>query len=258
MRVMEDIKNLLIIQARTGSSRLPDKVMKELCGKPILQHVIERCIRASYIDKVIVATTIEKNDDKIENLCKSLKINCFRGSENDVLDRYYQAAISYHPVNIIRVTSDCPIIDHKIIDKIIEIHINGQYDYTSNTLEETYPDGLDTEVFTMKALEEAWEKADLASEREHVTPYIKFKGNYIRKSVTRTPSLKEKRWTVDTVADYEFMLRIYDALYEENADFGMKDVLDYIQKYPELEKINSGIIRNEGYIKSINNDKVVR
>lgn len=255
---MEAINNLLIIQARTGSSRLPNKVMKELCRKPILQHVIERCSRASRVDKVIVATTIAKNDDKIENLCRSLNIYCFRGSEDDVLDRYYQAAIPYHPVNVIRVTSDCPIIDHRIIDKIIEIHVNGQYDYTSNTLEETYPDGLDTEVFTMKALEEAWTKADLASEREHVTPYIKFKGDFNRKSVTRAPSLKEKRWTVDTDADYEFILRIYDALYEEDADFGMKDVLDYIQKYPELEKINSGIIRNEGYIKSINNDKVVR
>lgn len=250
--------NLIIIQARMDSSRLPHKVLKEICGKPMLEHVIERVERSRRTENVLVATTKKRKDDAIEDLCKKKGIICYRGSENDVLDRYYQAASLYRPQNVVRITADCPLADAEVIDEILGIHEAGNYDYTSNTLVETYPDGLDVEVFTWKALEEAWEKADLKSEREHVTPYIKFKGDFKRHSVERTPSLADKRWTVDTEQDFDKILQIYEALYSQNSDFYMQDVLDFLNAHEEIEKLNEGIIRNEGYLKSLAEDSVVR
>lgn len=250
--------NLLIIQARTGSSRLPNKVLKELCGKPMLQHIIERVKRCHNVDKIIVATTNSTQDMAIVNLCDLLQIECYRGSENDVLDRYYQAAKPYKPVNVIRITADCPLIDPVVIDQIIRIHEDGGYDYTSNTLVETYPDGLDTEVFKFSALEKAWRKADLASEREHVTPYIKFKDDFLRFSVERVPSLAEKRWTVDTDSDFEMVTQIYNALYGKKEIFLMDDVIDFLECNSQIEKLNENNIRNEGYLKSIANDYVIK
>lgn len=254
--VMQD-KVILIIQARTGSSRLPNKVLMELCGKPMLQHVIERVGKCRRIDKVVVATTLLDGDDPIEKLCKELHVDCYRGSENDVLDRYYQAARLYCPKHVVRITADCPLIDSRIIDSIIDIHIKGEYDYTSNTLVETYPDGLDTEVFRYEALEKAWKMAKLASEREHVTPYIKFKDSFKRFSVERTPSLAQKRWTVDTNRDFEFIEQIYNNLYYQDSNFGMDNILEFLRKNIELEQINANIIRNEGYKKSLENDYIV-
>lgn len=249
--------NLLIIQARTGSSRLPNKVLKEICGKPMLQHIIERVKNCANVDHIIVATTEKEDDKKITSLCQEVGIECYRGSENDVLDRYYQAAHLYNPENVIRVTADCPLIDSQLIDEMIEIHVRGGYDYTSNTLVETYPDGLDAEIFKFSALEKAWKEADLASEREHVTPYIKFKGDFKRYSVERVPSLAEKRWTVDTENDFAMVSQIYEALYRNNQYFGTDDILKFIENHKNIESINSGIIRNEGYLKSIKNDYIV-
>lgn len=249
--------NLLIIQARTGSSRLPNKVLKNICGKPMLQHIIERVKNCKNVDYVMVATTEKDTDNEIAFLCQKMDIDCYRGSENDVLDRYYQAANLYKPENIIRVTADCPLIDSQLIDKMVEIHANGNYDYTSNTLVETYPDGLDAEIFKFSALEKAWKEADLASEREHVTPYIKFKGDLKKYSIERKPSLAEKRWTVDTEKDFEMVSKIYEALYSSNQYFGTDDILKFIENHKSVELINSGIIRNEGYLKSIENDYVV-
>lgn len=252
------MKNLLIIQARTGSSRMPDKVLKELCGRPMLWHIVERTSQGRNIDHVMVATTTKKEDDRVEKVCKEMGADCYRGEEDDVLDRYYQAAKKYYPQNIVRITADCPIADPALIDEIIDIHVNGNYDYTSNTLVETYPDGLDAEVFTFSALREAWERAGLASEREHVTPYIKYKGNFRRFSVERYPSLADKRWTVDTERDFEMIRQIYHALYREGNIFLMKDVLKYLEENNWVEKINAGIVRNAGYLKSIASDHVVK
>lgn len=252
------MNNLLIIQARTGSSRLPNKVLKELCGKPMLQHIIERTGRSQRVDHVMVATTLREEDRQIEELCRRIKTDCYRGSEDDVLDRYYQAASICQPANVIRVTADCPFIDPVIIDQILQIHESGKYDYTSNTLVETYPDGLDTEVFTFAALEKAWKEAKLASEREHVTPYIKFQDGFKRFSVEYTPSFSKKRWTVDTDLDFEVVTQVYEALYGESDIFLMDDILDFFDRNPDIEKVNADIIRNEGYLKSIANDHVVK
>lgn len=251
------MQNLLIIQARMGSSRLPNKVLKELCGEPMLKHIVERVKQCRLVDYVIIATTVNQEDNAIDELCEQMRVECYRGSENDVLDRYFQAASQYNPQNVIRVTADCPVIDPCIIDEIIKIHIDGGYDYTSNTLVETYPDGIDTEIFKYKALKEAWEKANLASEREHVTPYIKFKSNFKRYSVERFPSLADKRWTVDTEQDFAMISNIYNALYKKNKIFLMEDVLKYLQQHGEIEELNAGIVRNEGYQKSLENDFVV-
>ncbi len=252
------MKNLLIIQARTGSSRLPNKVLKELCGEPMLQHIVERTQKCKKVEHILVATTIREEDSAIEELCQRIHVDCYRGSENDVLDRYYQAAKKYNPMNVIRITADCPFIDPVVIDQIIQIHENGGYDYTSNTLVETYPDGLDTEVFTFGALEKAWKKADLASEREHVTPYIKFKDGFPRFSVETTPSLATKRWTVDTEDDFAVVTQIYNALYNKENIFLMDDIIAFLDNNPQIEKINEGIIRNEGYLKSIKDDHVIK
>jgi spore coat polysaccharide biosynthesis protein SpsF (cytidylyltransferase family) len=252
------MKNMLIIQARTGSSRMPDKVLNKLCGKPMLQHIVERTMQSRNIDYVMVATTIKEEDGRIEKVCKKIGVDCYRGAEDDVLDRYYQAAKKYYPQNIVRITADCPLADPVLIDEIIDIHVNGNYDYTSNTLAETYPDGLDVEVFTFSALKEAWKNAKLASEREHVTPYIKYKGNFKRFSVELSPSLADKRWTVDTQRDFEMVKQIYHALYREDKVFLMNDVLRYLKENHGIEEINAGITRNEGYLKSIANDYVIK
>lgn len=248
---------LAIIQARMGSNRLPNKVLKELCKKPMLQHIVERVQKSKCIDHVMVATTVREENKEIEELCRKIQVDCYRGSEDDVLDRYYQAANKYIPQNVIRITADCPFIDPTIIDQIIRIHEAGGYDYTSNTLVETYPDGLDTEVFKFSALEKAWKEANLSSEREHVTPYIKFKGQFKRYSVERSPSLADKRWTVDTETDFEVVRQVYNALYDKDNIFLMNDVLEYLEKNPLIEEINAGITRNEGYLKSIVNDHIV-
>lgn len=251
------MNHLLIIQARMGSSRLPNKVLKELCGKPMLQHIIERTSRSRKVDRIIVASTIREEDRQIEDLCRCISVECYRGAENDVLDRYYQAASKYQPENVVRVTADCPFIDPIVIDEIIQIHEAGKYDYTSNTLVETYPDGLDTEVFTFGALEKAWKEAALASEREHVTPYIKFQGGFNRYSVERSPSLADKRWTVDTETDFEVVAQVYNALYGQKDIFLMEDILTFMESHRQIEQMNENTVRNEGYLKSIANDHVV-
>lgn len=253
------MKYLVIIQARMGSSRLPNKVLRQLCGKPMLQHIVERVQKSKYVDHIMVATTVKEEDDEIENMCRRMQADCYRGSENDVLDRYYQAANKYQPKNVIRITADCPFIDPTVIDQLIQIHEAGGYDYTSNTLVETYPDGLDTEIFKFSALVKAWEEADLASEREHVTPYIKFKGQFKRFSVERSPSLADKRWTVDTEADFEVVTQVYNALYNNQQDiFLMDDILKFLEKHRQIEQLNENIVRNEGYLKSVANDYIVR
>lgn len=252
------MKYLAIIQARMGSSRLPNKVLKELCGKPMLQHIVERVEKSKYVNHVIVATTFKEEDKVIEELCQRIGVDCYRGSENDVLDRYYQAACKYQPENVIRITADCPFIDPVIIDQLIQIHETNEYDYTSNTLVETYPDGLDTEIFKFSALVRAWEEADLASEREHVTPYIKFKGQFKRYSLERSPSLADKRWTVDTEVDFEVATQVYNALYNSKDIFLMEDVLKFLENHYQIEQLNENIVRNEGYLKSVANDYIVR
>lgn len=251
-------RNIAIIQARVGSSRLPKKILLDLSGKTVLERVYERVKKSTLVDQVVVATTVNKDDLEVVRLCRNANMPVYCGSENDVLDRYYQAAKLFGAKNIIRVTSDCPLIDYRIIDKVIKLHLSKEADYTSNILEETFPDGQDVEVFTFSSLEKAWKEASLLSEREHVTPYIrKNKDIFKLKNLKNLENLSDMRWTVDEARDYEFIKKIYEHLYKDNPLFGMEEVLKVLEEKPELEEINRGIIRNEGYLKSLKNDKVI-
>ncbi len=251
--------NLAIIQARMGATRLTGKVMLDLEGKTVLERVIERVRAAKLVDEVMVATTNAENDKRIIDLCNTIGIKVFAGSENDVLDRYYQAALSIKPDHVVRITADCPLMDPKIIDAVIKLHLEEAADYTANILEETFPDGEDVEVMTFAALKTAWGNAGLISEREHVTPYIrKNPGLFKLVNYMAGENLSAKRWTLDNVEDYEFIKKVYSHLYKKNPLFGMEEILALLINEPNLEDINNHIIRNEGYAKSLREDKVMK
>jgi len=250
------MKASAIIQARFNATRLPSKVMMKIMGKTILEYVIERVGSAKNIDRIVVATTTEKGDLPIVKLAEDLGIAVFRGSEDDVLDRYYKAARSYRLKHIVRVTADCPLIDPEIIGTVVERYFESGADYCSNILVETFPDGQDLEVFKSSALAEAWKNAKLSSEREHVTPYIKKNPSRFKLvSVENRTDLSDKRWTLDRKEDFEFIKAVLESLYPIDPAFHMSDVLELLRKDPSLEGINKNIVRNEGYLKSLKEDK---
>ena len=240
-----------IIQARMGSTRLPRKVMLNISGKPVLWHVVNRVSKARLIDRLIVATTANSEDDIIVEFCRNNDISVFRGSENDVLDRYYQCAKEYNIKDIARITSDCPLHDPNVIDMVINVYLNGNYDYVSSAY--AFPDGFDVEVFSFNALENAWENAKLPSEREHVTPYIQ-KNEKIKKK-TAYPNKKYPlyRCSLDHLEDYEFIKKVYEGIGREM--FYIDDVVSYIKNHTELLKINQHIRINESYLKSLKEDE---
>ncbi|MGB9855722.1 MAG: aminotransferase class III-fold pyridoxal phosphate-dependent enzyme [Caldisericum exile] len=250
------IKILAILQARVSSTRLPGKVLKPILGKPMLALQIERILQSKKIEKLVVATSSDASDDKIEDLCNELKLPCFRGKLDDVLDRFYQASLIWQPEHIVRLTGDCPLIDPDIIDQLILFYLDGDYDYVSNALEPTFPDGLDVEIFRYFALEEAWKEAKLPSQREHVTPFInshpdKFKIANFKNHI----DLSHHRWTVDEPEDFELIKIIYEKLYPHNPNFRMSDILKFLENHPELIDLNKKFKRNEGYEKSLKEDR---
>jgi len=248
-----------IIQARMGATRLPGKVLFDLERKTVLERIIERVQSSRSIKEVIVATTINSEDLKIVKLCADIGVRVFCGCENDVLDRYFQAARLLNTEHVVRITADCPMIDPVVIDEVICVYLENKVDYASNILNETYPDGEDVEVFTFAALEKAWNNAILCSEREHVTPFIKKnKDMFTHTSLEYKVNLSSKRWTLDNPEDYEFIKTIYKHLYHKNNRFGMNEILEFLDKNPEVEKINSHITRNEGYLKSLRQDRNIR
>lgn len=246
---------LAILQARMSSSRLPGKVLMPLLGKPMLARQIERVQRSRRIDQLVIATSTEPADDPIESLSKELSVSCFRGSLEDVLDRFYQAAVPLHPDYIVRLTADCPLADPEVVDAVIGYCIDKSYDYASNALEPTFPDGLDVEAFRFGCLREAWSEAKLPSEREHVTPFIYRRNRRYRiGSYKGNADLSLLRWTVDEPADFELVARIYAALYPRNPAFTTRDVLDYLDANPALKSLNAGLRRNERLDDSLNAD----
>lgn len=249
-------KIVAIIQARMGSTRLPGKVLKDICGKPMLWYVIERVKRAKLINEIVVATTTNVEDDEIIKIAEQCGVKTFRGSKDDVLDRYYQAAKEFEADIIVRITADCPLIDSEIIDKTVEFFLKGDFDYVSNTVKPTFPDGLDVEVFSFGALKEAWENATKLSEREHVTPYIRRNPEKFKiGSFEAEHDLSHLRWTVDREEDLRFVREVYKRIGKEI--FHMQDVLELLRKHPELAEINRGIKRNEGYEKSLREDREI-
>ena len=241
---------IVIIQARMGSSRLPGKVMMDIAGHPMLWHVVNRVLCSKLKDRVMVATTTELQDDQIEQFCAASDVACFRGSSDDVLDRYYQAASSVGAGAVVRITADCPLVDPEVIDMVVGVYESGTFSYVSNVNPPTYPDGLDTEVFSMEALKMAWSEAVLRSDREHVTPYLrKNREKFLSANVTNSTDLSPMRWTVDQQEDLDFVREVYRLL--GTGHFPMDVVVDLFRKNPQLTGINTGIVRNEGFLKSL-------
>ena len=250
------MKTLAVLQARMTSSRLPGKVARKILGKPMLELQLERVKRAKKLNDIVVATSIEKDDDEIVALCQSIGIKCYRGGIDDVLDRFYKAAKEFDPEYVVRLTGDCPLIDPQLIDDIVQYCISQKYDYASNTLEPTYPDGLDVEVFHFNILETAWNEAKLPSEREHVTPFIcKNPKRFNLGSYRGKLDLSHLRWTVDEEGDLNFVTKIYGALYQGKPEFNKNDILHVLECNPEWLKMNSDYSRNEGYKRSLIEDK---
>jgi spore coat polysaccharide biosynthesis protein SpsF len=241
------MKKVAIIQARTGSTRLPGKVMKKLFGKTILVHIISRVKIASLIDDVIVATTLSKEDDVIVEETEKYDIECFRGSEEDVLSRFYFASKSIDTDIIVRITADCPLVDPYVMDTMLnKFHDlrsgRVKVDYLSNTLERTYPRGLDVEIFSRESLERAYKEALEPYEREHVTPYIYGHPElFYLYSFKNNEDLSHYRWTLDTAEDWTFISEVYARLYNGKNTFTTEDVLELLRREPELIEINSNV-----------------
>jgi spore coat polysaccharide biosynthesis protein SpsF len=231
----------VIIQARIGSTRLPGKIMKEILGKPMLIRVLERIKRMETKDAIVIATTTLKEDDStvctVREYDKSIGI--YRGSSQDVLDRYYRAAKEFKTDIIVRITSDDPLIDPEISDKVVETFLKNQCDYCCNNMPGTYPYGLDTEVFSFESLERTWKEAYNLYDREHVTPYMRKNPDKFRLyNVENTTDMSNLRWTVDYEEDLEFVTEIYNRLYPEKGIFLMGDVIDVLHNEPWLAEIN--------------------
>jgi len=237
-----------------ASTRLPGKVMADLAGRPLIYHVVDRVRRARLLDLVLVATSDRDSDDRLAAYCATHEIPCVRGSENDVLDRYHRAAHTIGADVVVRLTADCPLLDPGVIDDVIAVFRAGYFDYLSNTLEPTFPDGLDVEVFSVQALDRTWNEARLGSEREHVTAYIwKHPERFRLGGVKHTEDLSRLRWTVDEPQDLEFVRGIYAHL--ATGSYGITDVLRVLHEHPELAQLNQGFARNEGYAKSLRADE---
>jgi len=239
---------LAIIQARTGSTRLPNKILLKILNKEILLLLIDRVIASELINQIIIATTTNKDDDKIVNLIEKYhpKVSVFRGDENDVLDRYYQAALEYKNINngdidIVRITSDCPLIDPKVIDLHINEFNQKKVDYLSSRINKrSWPHGMEMEIFTFDALYSAWKYAETKFEREHVTPYI-YKSHPEKFKLfeySYNKDISEYRFTVDYKEDFDFIKTIFEKLYPKNSLFTFDDILQLLDNKPELLKIN--------------------
>jgi spore coat polysaccharide biosynthesis protein SpsF len=237
------LKVIAIIQARMGSTRLPGKVLKDLEGETMLARVVERLRRARAIDELLIATTDRPADDAIVAECRRLSVPVSRGDQNDVLDRYYRAAQLVKADVIVRITSDCPLIDPGITDKTVSAFLEALPDYASNTLARTYPRGLDTEVMSLAALARAWQQARKPYEREHVTPYLyEHPSEFKLLSVTGDADHSTHRWTVDTTEDLEFVRAVY-ARFTANPEFLWRDVLDLLDREPELVELNRSVMQ---------------
>ena len=254
---------VIVIQARVGSTRFPRKILQDILGKPVLLRQLERVSQAKSFDKLVVATTLSPDDDIIEEICKNDGYEVFRGSENDLLDRHYQVGKKYNADNIVKIPSDCPLIDPKIIDKVIYYFIDNidKYDFVSNLHPASYPDGNDVEIMTMSALEIAWKEAKVDFEREHTTPFIwdnpeRFRIGNVEWEAQQNLSM-DYRFTIDYLEDYQFIKTVYEELYPINPKFSLDDILDLLKQKPEIKEINSKYNGVNWYRNHINQLKTV-
>lgn len=249
-------KILAVIQARCRSSRLPGKPLLELAGRPMLAHVIERIRCCRLVGQLIVATTVQHDDLAIVRLCADMGIGVYCGEADDPLERYYRAARLYGADHVVRIKSDCPMIDFSIVDQAIRLHLDQHADYTTNTLERTYPVGQDVEILTRPTLEKVWQDANLMSEREHITLYLpKHPESFRICHLKQVADLSCKRWTIDYPEDYQVAKEIFRNLYPQDAYFGMEAILAFLARRPELEAINAHIPVDAGVQASLARDR---
>jgi spore coat polysaccharide biosynthesis protein SpsF len=238
------LKIVTIIQARTSSNRLPNKIFLPLADKPLLLRMYERVAKSRLKGTIIIATTTDQGDDEIEKLCRKFDLNFFRGHPTDLLDRHYQAAKIFNADAVAKIPSDCPLIDPDVIDKVLKLYLDNldSFDYVSNLHPATYPDGNDVEIMSMSLLEDAWLNAKKDFEREHTTPYFwenpdKFRIGNIEWETGLDYSMTH-RFTIDYKKDYNFIKQVYAELYNTNNIFTLKDILDLLNRKPEIKKIN--------------------
>jgi spore coat polysaccharide biosynthesis protein SpsF (cytidylyltransferase family) len=237
------LNTVAIIQARMGSSRLPGKVLMDLEGATVLARVVRRLERSRQIDKLVVATTCEPEDAAIVAECERLHVSCFRGSEPDVLDRYYRAAHENAADTVVRVTSDCPLIDPELVDETVEVFRDENAEYASNVFPRTYPRGLDTEVFTVAALDRAWSEGRGPYQREHVTPFLYEHPQIFRIGSKRGDTdYSHYRWTLDTREDLDLLRAIYRH-FNGCDDFSWREVVDLMEREPKLAELNSRVLQ---------------
>ncbi len=250
------MNNVAIVQARMSSSRLPGKVLLPLGKRSVIGQVFHQLSYCKKIQRRVLATSIDASDDALAAWARSESIEIYRGNLNDVLDRFYQTAKWAKADNIVRITGDCPLIDPTLVDKVVGMFLEGGYDYVSNSNPPTFPDGMDAEVFTWASLEESWKSAELPSEREHVTPYIKNHiGQFKIGNLENDKNLENIRLTLDNPEDYKLISLIYERLEKNDAYISLDAILDLIQKDKSLLEINTHIQRNEGYFFSLKKDK---
>jgi spore coat polysaccharide biosynthesis protein SpsF len=237
-----------IIQARTGSSRLPNKIFKLIEGKPLIYHITERVKRAQLLDKVIIATTNNSSDNSVEDWCNENNIAIYRGNENDVLNRYYNAAKAFDADVVVRITCDDPFKDPEIIDEVLNCFLQNECDFASNNNPPTYPEGLDVEVMSFKTLETMEQNATTEFEREHVTQYVyRNPGLFKIGNHPYFTNLSQLRWTIDTDNDLEMARKVYAQLYPKSPFFSFKDVLELTEQQPEITAINQNEKRSTLY-----------
>jgi glutamate-1-semialdehyde 2,1-aminomutase len=239
------MKVLAIVQARMGSSRFPNKVMQSINNVPMIELLLKRLSKSKNIDKIILATSNSKNNNLLVNHILNIGIEVYQGSESDVLNRFYEAAKLYNPEIIVRITGDCPLIDAELVDDLISEFILRKVDYLSNTIKATYPDGLDTEVFSFSSLEYAEKNAKTIFDREHVTPYIKTSGVFTTFNYVNSQNFSDMRWTVDETEDFEVVKSVFNH-FSPRIDFSWHEIIKLSMKEPKIFEANKHISRNEG------------
>lgn len=233
-----------------GSRRLPDKVLMKVKGVSLLEYEIQRIKLAKEIEKIVVATTVQKEDNAIAELCQKMGVDCFRGATEDVLDRYYQCALQYPEYNaIVRITGDCPLIDPKIIDQVIHLFDEHNYDYASNVLKETFPDGMDVEIFSRDVLQETAKNAKSSLDREHVNEYILRSKKFSMGNLSAPQDFSHFRLTVDEKEDFEVMQFIIE---HSDINAGYEHYISLLIEHPEIMAKNAHIMRNEGFLRPDN------